>query len=433
MPQTISRRDYVQIHEAAELLGVSQQTLRNWDKSGKLAARRHPLNGYRLYHVGDLHAVLNQIAVPDADREGPPMSEDQLSLFQGMEITAEPAVQPKSVSYEEDLPPCHWGLSIALDPKHRPQRWTRPSSTVRRDWRKFPQEAHVLDERERKYRRFTPNEIAVIQGFEAGVVELEGLTDRQRIAAVGDAVPPPLGRAIASAIDACWTWENKTALEYCAGIGGLAEGVAAVGLEHLLLIDHDPVCGRLLASGRPWLEERVIVGDARTFSYEAFRSKVGLLSGGPPCQPWSQSGRRRGAADERDLLGQLPEVVAQIAPEVFAFENVPGLASGENAPYLEDLVARLRRPDSEHRYGVMVGVFNAANYGVPQVRRRLFIVGFRDRPASDVSRCFDVAAELATHQDPRIRREGMRVPWRSIGEALEGMRDPGGWRRWILS
>ena len=331
----------------------------------------------------------------------------------------------------DSLPPCHWKPQVALDPKHRPQRWDRPSSTVRRDWRKFPQEAHILDQTERKYRRFSSEEVALLQGFDPSIVRVDGLTERQRIAALGDAVPPPLGRAVLGAIDSQFILNKRTTIEICAGTGGLAEGAAAAGLEHLLLVDHDPVCGQLLSNNRPWSPNVVRVADARELDYREYRGRLGLLSGGPPCQPWSQSGRREGPADPRDLLGQLPELVGRLRPEVFVFENVPGLASGENAPYLEDLVTRFRTASNEASYGVMVGLFNSADFGVPQIRRRLFIIGFLGRPASDVSRCFDEVARRATHQDPKAQRSEEKRPWLTIGEALEGQPDPGGWRRWI--
>ncbi len=53
---------YMTVGEAADFLGVSKDTLRRWDRAGKLAARRHPVTGYRLYLKGDLEHVLKQIA-----------------------------------------------------------------------------------------------------------------------------------------------------------------------------------------------------------------------------------------------------------------------------------------------------------------------------------------------------------------------------------
>jgi len=408
----LNGRDYVKIQEAARILGVTEQTLRNWDRRGKLATQRHPVNGYRIYRVAEIHELLRTA------------SSEQVSF----EFDTASRTRPDL----PDLPPCHWSPEVALDPKHRPQHWDRTSSTVRRDWRKFPQEAHVIDRTGTRYRRLTVDEIAVLQGFDPSVARLDGLTERERIAALGDSVPPPLAKAVVSSICEVWKCRNRTAIEICAGIGGLAEGASTVGLDHALLVDHWEVSGRLLRNGRHWRPDRVQVGDAREIAWSAYADKVGLLSGGPPCQPWSQSGNRLGHSDERDLLGRINEVVAAVRPEVFLFENVPGLGSGsQNGEYLRQLVLRLRRPAEGLRYGVLVAQFNAADFGVPQNRERLFILGLRDSPASLAARCFDLVERKKTHKRLGSRNGPSRPSWVTVGEAISTMPDPGGWRRWI--
>ena len=405
-------RDYIKIGEAAKILGVTEQTLRNWDNRGKLVPLRHPINGYRMYRVAEVHSILKDLRTTQAS-----LPFDQL---------------PRSTqeTAKDMLPACHWTPEVALDPKHRPQHWHLPATTVRRDWRKFPQEAHVLDDTGQKYRRFTVDEIALLQGFEPEITHLGGLTDRQRVAALGDAVPPPLARAIMEGVDSHWTWHNRTALEICAGIGGLAQGAASIGLDHLLLVDHDGICGKLLRKQRHWMPDRVHVLDLRAVDFSKFWGKVGLLSGGPPCQPWSQSGHRLGHEDERDLLGGIDALVATIEPEAFLFENVPGLLSHQSERYLRNLVERLRYPRPGLRYGVLVAIFNAADYGVPQIRERIFVLGLRDMAASRASKCFDTIELLQTHQRPGGPRTSL-PNWRTVGDVLAKQGDPGGWRRWI--
>ena len=61
--------DYLRISEAAEYLGVSQNTLRNWENAGKIVAHRHPVNGYRLFEQEGLNALLNQVQEPDATEQ----------------------------------------------------------------------------------------------------------------------------------------------------------------------------------------------------------------------------------------------------------------------------------------------------------------------------------------------------------------------------
>lgn len=443
MSRPISTRDFIKIHEAAELLGVTEQTLRNWDRAKKLKPVRHPINGYRLYRVADLHSILGELErseVQSAFEFDAPICDDLDTSVRAPEATGlfdfDAAGNIEASAREEKrngdrLPPCHWSLAVALDPKHRPQQWNAPATTVRRDWRKFPQEAHVLDVTGTKYRRFTPSEVALLQGFDPKVIEIPYLTERERIGAMGDAVPPPLAQALVRAIEAQHPLRSRTAIEICAGSGGLAEGAAAIDLEHLLLVDASAVCEAILRNERPWSADSVKCSNVREVDFTVFRGRVGLLSGGPPCQPWSLSGFRRGNEDERDLLGSLPSIVAAIEPEAFLFENVPGLASDQNRVYLHDVIRRLRTPGRQLKYSVLIGIFNAADYGVPQIRERLFIIGLKDAPAVVVSRCFDEAESLQTHQQPGGMRPGLK-PWRAIGDVLDGRKDPGGWRQWIV-
>ncbi len=290
----------------------------------------------------------------------------------------------------------------------------------------------MIDRSGTKYRRLSSSEIAILQGFDPAVIEVDGLTERERIAALGDAVPPPLAKAFVKAIGEQWAWDKKTAVEICAGIGGLAEGAAAAGLEHLLLIDQSPVCGRLLSTNRPWSMERVQVADVREATLEELRGEVGLLSGGPPCQPWSQSGLGLGFEDVRDLFRELPTFVAAVMPEVFLFENVPGLGSIRNRAYLEAVVHRLSQPATGLNYGTLVGIFNTADFGVPQTRERLFILGVRNSPAATAYRCFDRVEASRTHRRRDRAGTGHRE-WKTVGEAIKHLPDPGGWRRWITS
>jgi site-specific DNA-cytosine methylase len=439
----ISTRDFVKIHEAAALLGVTEQTLRNWDRARKLKPVRHPINGYRMYRVADLHSILGELersesqssfefdAATSDDFGASVHAPDATGLFDFDAAGNSEVPQQQRKTDADRLPPCHWSLEVALDPKHRPQQWNAPATTVRRDWRKFPQEAHVLDVTGTKYRRFSPSEVALLQGFDPQVIEIPHLTDRERIGAMGDAVPPPLAQALVRGIEAQRPFSSRTAIEICAGAGGLAEGAAAIRLEHLLLVDASVTCEAILKHDRPWPANSVKCSDVRKVDFMGFRGRVGLLSGGPPCQPWSRSGFRRGNEDDRDLLGSLPSIVAAIEPEAFLFENVPGLASEQNRAYLNDVIRRLQAPDRHLKYSVLIGIFNAADYGVPQIRERLFIVGLKDAPAVLVSRCFDEAESLQTHQQPGGMRAGLKR-WRTIGDVLEGRGDPGGWRRWIV-
>jgi DNA (cytosine-5)-methyltransferase 1 len=118
---------------------------------------------------------------------------------------------------------------------------------------------------------------------------------------------------------------------------------------------------------------------------------VTAVVGGPPCQPWSLGGLRRGHADPRDGIPQFARAVHEVRPAVFVMENVAGLVRGAARPAFERILAVLRGdrplsdllgdlapgPDARLDYTVEARVLNAADHGVPQTRRRLFVVGVR--------------------------------------------------------
>jgi len=124
-----------------------------------------------------------------------------------------------------ELLPCHWSPSVALDPKHRPQSPTKPSTTARREWWRFPQEAHLYDEAGGRYRRLLAREVAVIQGFPAGWGTNAGLGELDLIRGYGNAVPPPLSEAVFASVKRCCRSPLRTVVEVCAGFGGMALGV----------------------------------------------------------------------------------------------------------------------------------------------------------------------------------------------------------------
>ena len=198
-------------------------------------------------------------------------------------------------------------------------------------------------------------------------------------------------------------------VELFSGAGGLAMGLARAGFKHDLMVewDHD-ACVTLGENKRrgvrhvrdwPFVNE-----DARAIDYSALARRDCWLAGwGPPCQPFSVGGKHRGADDGRDMWPEAIRAVRELAPRAFLFENVRGLMRESFADYLrwirlhlefpeltkrrgegwDDHLVRLERAAARAgahalRYRVTVQPVNAADYGAPQTRRRVFIVGFRD-------------------------------------------------------
>ena len=103
--------------------------------------------------------------------------------------------------------------------------------------------------------------------------------------------------------------------------------------------------------------------------------RVDVLIGGPPCQPFSIVGKRLGADDERSgLVSHFLRLARELSPTALFFENVPNLAAIDGGKHLESLIAGLKRV----RYAVRADVLAAAEFGVPQVRRRLLLVAAKE-------------------------------------------------------
>ncbi|MGY2121327.1 DNA cytosine methyltransferase [Nocardia gipuzkoensis] len=198
-----------------------------------------------------------------------------------------------------------------------------------------------------------------------------------------------------------------TSVELFAGGGGLSLGLHLAGFEHEQLVELSPSACTILrenAKLKPelWKEENIREMDVRDWLREVpnlgLPAEIDLVAGGPPCQPFSASGKRAGMNDERDMFPATIEAVRALRPRMFAFENVPGLLRTNFQPYYEYIRAYLEKPDvkpkkdepweahysrvlnasgSGLRYHVFMQEMNAADFGVPQMRKRIFLIGFR--------------------------------------------------------
>lgn len=164
-------------------------------------------------------------------------------------------------------------------------------------------------------------------------------------------------------------------LEICAGAGGQAVGLETAGFEHTAAVEIDSHACATLRVNRPnW---NVIQGDVRELDGRAYEGCVDLLAGGVPCPPFSVAGKQLGADDERDLFPEALRLVKEIRPRAVMLENVPGFASDKFRVYRASVISKLRRLG----YTVEWRVLNACDFGVPQLRPRFLLLGFRPTDA----------------------------------------------------
>lgn len=197
--------------------------------------------------------------------------------------------------------------------------------------------------------------------------------------------------------------KNLNSVELFAGGGGLALGMRRAGFHHDALVEWWAPAAKVLrhnATLNPelWTADQVWEKDARSISKSLVDfGNVSLVAGGPPCQPFSLAGAHAGDSDERNMFPAALAIVRQLMPEFVVFENVPGLTRPSFAPYLDYVRAQLRRPGiapkdgelwNEHHdrirrsgladlYCVYQQEIDAADLGVAQNRKRVFLIAVR--------------------------------------------------------
>lgn len=271
-------------------------------------------------------------------------------------------------------------------------------------------------------------------------------------------------------------------IELFAGAGGLGMGLHEAGFRPQKVVEWDRYCcdtirenqERDISDVADW---PLVEGDVRAIDFRPFEDRLDLISGGPPCQPFSLGGKHRAHTDARDMFPEAIRAVREARPRAFIFENVKGLTraafrnyfeyirlqmehpelvirTGENWP---DHLARLERHHTKGRrsglhYRVVTRVLNAADYGVPQRRERVVFVGFRDDlrvewsfPAEThsleallwdqerdgsywerhgMSRKSRALAPRMAERARRLPEKPDTQPWRTVRDAIHDLPDP---------
>ena len=278
------------------------------------------------------------------------------------------------------------------------------------------------------------------------------------------------------------------AVELYAGAGGLAMGASLAGFESMAVLEWDRwACdtirenqGRNFPIVQDW---PVWEGDVREYDWGNIPEDIDLVAGGPPCQPFSMGGRHRSFGDKRDMFPATVDVVRRLRPKAFIIENVRGLTRPSFANYYQYILLQFEFPEVVRRdgeswdehlerlqqektsgalhlngltYNVVPTLVNAANYGVPQKRERVFIVGFRADLGVEWSfprqtHSFDALLrsqwvtgeywdyhriakkhrpEIPSNLETRVRKLSsqlippMEKPWRTVRDALVDIPDP---------
>jgi len=199
------------------------------------------------------------------------------------------------------------------------------------------------------------------------------------------------------------TWNS---IELFSGAGGLALGLTEAGLRHQAVVEWDRhACATLSANARyhntsaPW---PVYERDVRTFDYTPYADHIELLAAGVPCQPFSLGGKHNGHRDGRNMFPEVTRAIRELRPKIVIIENVKGLLREKFRDYFDYVLLSLRMPElrvraeetwwehaarlrleategtySDLAYNVSYQLINCADYGVPQLRERVFMTAVR--------------------------------------------------------
>lgn len=262
---------------------------------------------------------------------------------------------------------------------------------------------------------------------------------------------------------------SLSSIELFAGAGGLAMGIGLSGFASRGVVEWDHwACDTIRQNqgrGHPLVADWPLYeGDVRQWidqvDVESLRG-LDLVAGGPPCQPFSMGGRHQANQDTRDMFPAAVSIVRALRPRAFLFENVKGLTRASFSSYFSyiqlqlefpevtkevdeswiDHLGRLQRYKTSNKnagigltYRLFVGLVNAANFGVPQKRERVFLIGFR----SDVDACWSFPAETHSldallydqyvdgsywdrHKIPIRERTPMPDKYKSLVESMKGL------------
>lgn len=161
-----------------------------------------------------------------------------------------------------------------------------------------------------------------------------------------------------------------TCVEICAGAGGQALGLAMAGFVHVALVEYEQEYCNVLKANRP--EWNVVCADVHKFDGHPYEG-VDLLAGGVPCPPFSVAGKQLGKDDERDLFPEAIRLIREIRPRAVMLENVRGFLDSGFEEYRDHIFTEIKKLG----YVTHIKLLNASDYGVPQLRPRVVIVGIR--------------------------------------------------------
>jgi DNA (cytosine-5)-methyltransferase 1 len=232
---------------------------------------------------------------------------------------------------------------------------------------------------------------------------------------IGNAVPPLMGRAVGEQI------QPGRVVDLFSGAGGLSEGLSQAGHSVIFASDINPKMCETYRHNHN--DTTVICTDlskengaedlASTIDDVASGKSIRTVAGGPPCQGFSTAGKWNGHDDRNQLFLPFMEVVKRLNPDYVLIENVPGLQWMKNGEVLKKIISIL----GEIGYSASLHLLRAEEFGVPQRRRRVFIIGFRNGKDIAPPKSNFYSLERGKRRTETLRQADLASPI-NVGEAI---------------
>lgn len=214
---------------------------------------------------------------------------------------------------------------------------------------------------------------------------------------------------------------NFEAIDLFSGCGGVSCGLTMSGFKVKAAVEIEQSAVDVYSSYPPLAKVNVLCEDICSLSGEKIlqeaqidQKSIYLLAGCPPCQNFSRQNpenKKKTVAERKKLLFEFLRIIEEIQPPFILMENVPGIKDEYNKVILDEFLERLK-----NNYLVIEDILNAANYGVPQLRKRFVLHAVRKDIHQELIQCgFKFALPQATHA--KIPKDGL-LPWRTVQEAI---------------
>ena len=218
--------------------------------------------------------------------------------------------------------------------------------------------------------------------------------------------------------------KRPIAIDLFAGVGGMTLGFEQAGFDILGSVEIDPIHCAVHEYNFPFWT--TICSDISKINAKTIKSlsqirnqDIDVVFGGPPCQGFSSMGKRDPKDNRNNLIEHFIRLVIELQPKYFVIENVPGMATKNNQAFLKKIFNKFTI--NNYQIQTKYKILNSANYGVPQIRKRLFLLGAKSNSKAS-SHLFAQIHHLSPSFKPKKSNSGLGVI-KSLPICLENIRN----------